>query len=120
MPNQITGRVRVSTSGNLLRSKSGAKLSLGGVERPSVEGDSGPLGFTEKTMVPFVECVIAHTSDTDLEELKSMTDETVTFETDTGVTYVLRNAWIENVIELAGGDGEVSLKFSGMSAEKVS
>jgi len=120
MPNQITGRVRVSVSGNLLRSKSGAKLNIGGVERTPVDGDSGPHGFTEKTMVPFIECVISHTSDTDLEELKNMTDESITFETDTGKSYVLRNAWLENVIELAGGDGEVSLKFSGMSAEQVS
>ena len=119
MPNQITGRVRVTAKGKLLRTKAGAKLNLGGVSRNTQKGDSGVLGFTEETMEPSIDCVVIHASDTDLEELKNMTDESVQFETDTGVTYVLRNAWVENTIELTAGEGEVPVKFVGITAERV-
>lgn len=119
MSNQITGRIRISLKGKLLRSKAGAKLNLGGVQRNAVLGDSGPLGFSEETMPPSIEGVIMHTAGTDLEELKAITDENIPFETDTGVTYVLRNAWLENTVELTGGEGEVPVKFVGITAEPV-
>ena len=115
--NQVTGRVFVSQGGKRLASKEGAKLGFGTVERKAVTGDGGVLGYQESTAVPYIECVIAHKGDTSLKELSDINNESVTFETDTGKTYVLRNAWIATQIEL--DKGEVSLRFEGLSCEEA-
>lgn len=45
---QFAGRVFISINGSRQRSKSGAKLNVGGVERTAVETDVGVVGYTEK------------------------------------------------------------------------
>lgn len=116
---QLTGRAFIKLNGNLLRSKEGAKLNLGGVNRPPVTGDTGVHGYTERPVAPWIECTISHGADTNLQELADFRDGSVSFETDTGKSYVLREAWCENPPELTTGEGEVTLRFSGMSAEEV-
>ncbi len=116
MSNQVTGRVYVSVNGKRLASKEGAKLNFGGVEREAVLGDTGVLGFVEKTAVPFIECTIAHKADTSLKELADIKDTSVTFETDTGKVYMLRNAWTAKTLEM--DKGEIALRFEGITAEE--
>lgn len=117
MSNQITGRVFISINGKRLASKEGGKLGFGTVEREAVLGDSGVLGYSEKSTAPYVECTIAHKSDTSLKELQDTTDASITFEADTGKVYMLRNAWNAKAIEM--DKGEVALRFEGMSAEEA-
>lgn len=109
---QVTGIVYVKVNGALLRSKEGAKLNLGGKERSPVVGHS-VYGFTEKVVPATVECTLAHTADTDLVALGALTGATVQFETDTGVTFVVANAFTTKTLELKGGDGEVTLEMNG-------
>lgn len=116
-PNQVTGRVFIMVDGVRLASKEGAKLNLGGVSRTGVAGDSGVHGFSEKTEIPFVECAISHKGDTDLEAIAAFNDETVIFQTDTGQTYTLRNAWLAKPPELT--KGEVQLHFEAMDCERA-
>lgn len=116
---QFAGRVFISVNGSRLRSKSGAKLNIGGVERSPVETDQGTVGFTEKTKTPTVECTIVMGKDTDLSALAATVDSTVVFETDIGNSYVLKDAFLTDSPEFTGGDGEVSLKFAGTRCEKV-
>ncbi len=116
-PNQVTGRVFVSVDGSRLASKEGAKLDFGGVSRTGVAGDSGVHGYTEKTEIPFIECTISHKADTDLSALAAFNNESVTFQTDTGQTYMLRSAWLAKAPELS--KGEVSLRFEGISCERA-
>ena len=118
MANQVTGRVYIKVDGALLRSKDGAKLMFGGVEREAVVGNM-VHGYTEKVSAPTVECTISHMGDTSLKSLAALTNSTLTFETDTGKSYVVRNAWLNTPPELTGGSGEVSLKFTGISCEEM-
>ncbi len=115
---QITGRAFIKHNGKLLRSKAGAKLNLGGVQRNTVKGDTGVHGFSEETAEPSIECTISHGADTSLSELADITDASITFETDTGKVYILRNAWVESPPELTAGEGEVPLRFVGISCEE--
>ncbi len=102
---QITGRVRVSVNGALVRSKSGAKFSgIGGVNRKAVKGHQ-MWGFAEETAEPKIEATLAHTKDLSLTALNQIVDATVTFECDTGATYILRHAWCEAAPDLAEGRG---------------
>lgn len=117
MSNQVTGRVFVAVNGKRLRSKEGAKLKFGGVEREAVMGDTGVLGYSEKTSAPEVECTIAHMADTSLKELTDFADGSVQFETDTGKVFQLSGAWCAGGLEL--DKGEVKVKFQGMNCEEA-
>lgn len=113
---QITGRAFIAVNGTRLRSREGAKLSFGGVERETVVGDTGVHGYTEKTVAPSVECSISHGADTNLTELRDIKDASVIFETDTGKVYTLGGAWLSNPIEME--KGEIKLTFVGITCEE--
>lgn len=49
-----------------------------------------------------------------------MVDGTVTFEADTGQTWVLRNAWTEKPAEITAQEGgKVPFRFVGMTCKKM-
>ena len=114
---QLTGRAFITVAGKRLASKEGAKLGFGNLERTAELGDAGVLGYKEKSTVPFVECTVAHNADMSLREYADMVDVTVSFDTDSNRSFVLRNAWNAKMLELDKGD--ISLRFEGMSCEEV-
>lgn len=116
MSNQITGRAYITVKGERLRSKEGATLKFGGVEREDVIGDAGVLGYSEKVIAPEVECTIAHNKDFSLKSFMDIKSERIHFETDTGKTYSLVDAWCKGALELS--KGEVKLRFGGISCEE--
>jgi len=114
---QLTGRSFITVAGKRLASKPGAKLGYGNLERAAEIVDSGVAGFREKPTVPFVECTIPHDTNTSLREFADMVDVTVSFDTDSKRSFVLRNAWFAKGLELDGGD--LALRFEGMSCEEI-
>lgn len=116
---QITGRVTVKVNGEILLNKSGWTLHLGGVNRNVVTGDGGVHGYAEETVAPQCSGNLSHTEALDLEALGAIADATVLFETDTGQAYVLRNAWVTEPPVLTAGEGETSLTFMAISAERL-
>lgn len=113
---QLTGRITITVKGQKLRSKEGSTLKYGDVEREGVAADTGVAGYTEKTSIPEVECVIAHAADISLKELQAITAAEVQFITDTGKSFILADAWCAGALELS--KGEVKLKFQGMKCEE--
>ena len=113
----LTGRAFITAGGKRLASKPGAKLGFGNLERTGEVIDSGVGGYKEKPTIPYVECTIVHKKDTSLQEFADMVDVTVMFDTDTGKSFVLRNAWNAKALEMS--DGDVSLRFEGMGCEEV-
>jgi hypothetical protein len=114
---QVTGRVAIIVKGVRLASKEGATLNFSDVEREGVAGDGGVIGYQEKTAIPQIECTIAHTGATRLSELQAIVDETVSFDVDSGTSYVLRNAWCTSALSLS--NGEVGVTFQGLKCEEV-
>lgn len=114
---QVTGIVYLHVNGKLLRSKEGAKLNTGGVERTAQAGHK-LYGYSEKFVPAQVEATLAHTADTDIEELNSMVAATVTFECDSGVSYLVANAFTTKPVELTGGDGDLTLEMQGDPAKE--
>ncbi len=115
---QVTGRAFIKVNGTDMRSKEGATLNPGGVSREAAMSDRGVDGYSESPVAPTIQCSINHTADISLTDLGQITDASIVFETDTGKTYLLRNAWIDGPAELNGS--EVSLNFTGMTCEEVS
>lgn len=116
---QLLGKALIKVDGQLLRSKPGAKFNLGGVTRKTQSDDTGH-GFSEENVAPFIECSINLDGAIRISDLAKATSVSVTFEADTGQTYVLRNAWIENPPEVTSGEGgDVPLRYVGESAEEM-
>lgn len=109
---QIAGRVFISLNGQRLRSKEGASLETGGIEREAANSDSGVDGFTEKITAPKVDCKINLSADVKLADLQAFKNGTLVFETDIGRTYTLTNAWCATPPKLE--KGEVSLTFGAV------
>lgn len=112
-PNQRTGQVYISLNGKQLASLPGAKLRGVVPKRTSVIGNK-VYGYTEEVMSPEIECDISHGPDVSFNELSKLTDTTATFETDSGPTWVLANAWVAEVGDL--GDGKFTLKIAAKTA----
>jgi hypothetical protein len=116
---QITGRCVLSVNGAMLRSKTGANLSgVGGVQRKAVMGHQ-VWGYAEETTAPKIEATLAHTADLSLVALSQVVDATVTFEADTGATWILRHAWCETAPGVSDGEGDVKVTFTGLTCEEM-
>jgi len=116
---QLLGRAWVRWNGKTLRTAEGAKLNLGGITRESVVGNE-VHGHLEKVVPGKVECeIVVHEGDSP-EELSAIRDATVTFECDTGQTYIIRNAANMVPPELtASNGGAVPVVFEGQPAERA-
>jgi len=114
---KVVGIVKVFINGELQRSKDGAKISLGGKER-TIQTGYAVFGHSEKVVPSMVEFTLANTADDDLIALGNLTDATVRFETDVGRSYVCTGMVVTKVIELTGGEGEVSIEMQGQPADE--
>jgi hypothetical protein len=113
---QVTGIVYIQVDGKQLRSKEGASMDPGGYERTPIMAADKLVGPAEKPVPAMVEATIAHTADTDLIEMSNWTGATLTFETDTGVSYLIANAFTTKPCKVTGGEGDVELEMCGEPA----
>jgi len=114
---QVTGIVKVYVNGELVRSKEGAELDLGGYEREMVVGHA-VYGPKQKLMPSVCTFVIAHTADYSLKDLGDVIGGTLRFECDSGVSYVMTQATVTKTLKVKGGDGEVEVEMQGDPAEE--
>ncbi|MFA0155400.1 phage tail tube protein [Vibrio sp. 10N.261.46.A3] len=116
MATQITSR-GVLNAGSLgrLPIKEGAEVGFGNLKREPVMGDDGVLGYTEVySDAPSIKATIIHAKDTDEDALKDFTGEDIIFETNTGKTYTLRDAWVVEPLSLNVKDGQLEILFNGL------
>jgi hypothetical protein len=112
---QVTGVVRIKINGTLVRSKAGATLNLGGVNRTVQKGHS-IYGYSSEPQEAVCSFTIAHTADVDEDELRDFTDGVLMFETDTGKTYQVNAAFTSVPPELTGGEGDLTVEITGQPA----
>lgn len=113
---QVTGIVTVKVDGDMVRSKAGASIDLGGYERTTQKGHS-IYGYSEELMPSIVSFTLAHVGKDDLIGLQSKVDSTLQFDTDTGDSYIVRNAFSSKTAVLTGGEGDVAFEYMGHPAE---
>lgn len=110
----------IKVNGGLLRTLPGAKITLGGVKREPVVGASSVHGFAETIEPAMMECEISLTQGFSLEEIRNITNATVTYEADTGQTWVIHGAFCTETLQVnAGEGGKVPVKFAGQPAEEM-
>lgn len=110
------GRATITVNGTRMRSKSGATLLLGGVSREPEPLDTGEVAYSESTVAPELTCSIALTRDTDIEALRNLSEATVVFESDTGKSWSIRDAFAVDAITVGA---DVELKISGQPATEI-
>lgn len=113
---KVSGTCIVRIDGRSIRSKAGAKLSLGGFERTAVYADGALIGFSEKPIASQITATLAHTSSTDLAALNETVDASGIFETDTGVRFSIRGLTLTKPPEITGGEGDATVEFMGQPA----
>lgn len=121
MATQLTGRAEIFLNGSVVRAIGGAKLTLGGEVRETVQGAFGPAGYKVSGVNPgAVEWEEAHGVDTDLSALDAA-GVTVQFHTDTGSVFLVNNAVrIGDPLEIDGENGTIPVRFEGDPAVQVS
>lgn len=116
---QVLGRATIKYDGKTLLTDKGAKLNTGGVNRKPIVGDI-VHGYAEEAKEPTLDCVISVTKETSLLDLNKIINATVTFEADTGQTWIIKDAWVVDPTEVTSGEGgKVPVKFAGMSCEEM-
>lgn len=114
---QVTGRVVITVGGKRYATREGATLKFSNVSRQGEAADTGVVGYSEKTEIPEVSCVIVHTADVSIKEIESIKDASISFDTDTGRSFLLSEAWNVGALELT--KGEISTRFQGIKCEEV-
>lgn len=111
MARKVFGRATVTVNGQQLLINRDASINVGGVTRHTVKGDT-VHGFAEEAMESVVEIQVTVTDGASLKAWGAIDNATVIFETDTGQTFQLPNAWVQDPPEATGGEGgRVPLRF---------
>lgn len=116
---QITGKAIVRVDGRQWKTEDGAALDVGGVKRTPKVGGGAVYGYSEETAPPEMECKVYHTKETDVTAINKINNATVLFESDTGDSYVMREAFVLEPGKLESKDGTISVKFSAISCERL-
>jgi hypothetical protein len=120
MSNKRLGIAFIKADGDLLETESGATLDIGGVVRETVVGNSSVNGFFEKPKESELECTISVGPDTSLDRLRRIENATITFEADTGQTWIISGAWLAEPPTVQDSEGgKAKLKFAGPPAEEM-
>lgn len=117
-PRKVWGQTRIKVDGRTYETEGKSSLEVGGTTRESVEADFVAGHFTEKTSASKLTCSILLTADVSLTELQAIDNATTTMETDTGRTYVQRNAWVGN--QISASEGKAQVEFYAAPAEELS
>ncbi len=116
-PNKVLGQVRIRVDGLVFDTEGKSTLELGGIARESVTGDFKAGYFSESTVPSKIECSVLVTAGVSLDALNRIDDATVTFEGDTGQTWVISHAYSSEVISMS--EGKAKLVLMGPPAEEL-
>ncbi len=121
MANQrVAGLIQLQTNGEVLRAKGAFSYNLGKPMREAVVGRDGVHGYKETPQVAFIEGAITDAGDLNLASLATMRDATVNLKLGNGKMVVLNAAWFAGEGSGSTEEGEVAVRWEGVSAEEVS
>jgi hypothetical protein len=117
---KMHGRATIRIDGQVFESDDDATLAPGGLQNTGQMIGQKHF-YSQTTTASEVKMKIPVTVESDLRNLQELAEIEVMFESDTGLTYLQRNAVQTGRLELQGGEGngKVELTFSGEPAERV-
>jgi len=116
---KITGKAIIKEDGEEWRTEDGATYNPGGQNRTSKMGGGKHHGYQEEDVPPSLECSVFHTKDISVRRLSDITDATIMFESDNGVTYVLRGAFTTEPVAVDSKAGTCAMKMEALSSDEL-
>jgi hypothetical protein len=118
-PQRRAGLISFKVSGKSYDAKGSFSYNLGAPKRDAILGADTVHGFSEAPQVPYIEGQITDRVDLDLKALLQMEDETVTLRLGNEKTIALSNAWYAAEGKGETEQGNIEVRFEGLSAEEV-
>lgn len=116
---QFFGRATIRVNGEVIESKEGATLDIGGTARKTVKVGR-TVGYVESTAEAVVEFETALRPGMSLDRIRRFAGGTVIFECDTGQRYVINDAFTSDTPKMKDGEqSAVTIKMEGPAAEEV-
>lgn len=106
---QSTSRVTIKLDNDQLRSKPGASLQGGGLNRDFDMTDQLESYFKEKGIPAMIKATLIHVADTDMAKLRNWKNGTAYYTTDTGHVYTISNAATASLGDLSNGEVEITI-----------
>lgn len=113
---RVGGKLFVAVNGERLPAKGSFTWNLGEDMREGIVGHDTVHGYKELPQIPFIEGAITIQPATDVRALLRTTNATVTLETAAGQVIVLESAWYANEGSAQTEEGELAVRFEGLSA----
>lgn len=117
--NRVGGLIALKINGELQKAKGAFTYNLGKPKRDAVVGADVVHGYKEVVQVPFIEGEITDHNGMSLEDLLTVDEATITLELANGKVIVLREAWQAGEGTGNTEEGNVAVRFEGMSAEEI-
>lgn len=112
MSQAITGVIVLKINGRDVLAED-VQLMVGGQERTARYASGAHQGPSSKPVAARVTATLLHREDLDIVGLSQAIDNTIEIITDTGVTFLVNNAYLTNPAELSSGEGQASVEFMG-------
>ena len=119
MSNLRAGKLFFKVNGTQYRAKGEFTYNLGGDKHTMIAGVDSVHGYKSEVVVPFVEGKITDGDDLDVKALTQVKDATVTLELANGKVIALRGAVYAADANVSTSEGEVPVRFEGLSCEEV-
>lgn len=118
-PNQVFGQARIKVDGETIDTKPGASLELGGPVRSAQRGDYNAGSFSEETTESKLTATLQVKRGTRVTDIRNIDNATITFQADTGQTYIVRNGYCADGITVTSGGEGAAVVFQGPPAEEL-
>lgn len=113
------GMLYLLVNGQRYDAKGDFTYNLGRPKKTAIVGADAVHGFYTEPQAPFIEGAITDARDTDLAAFLDTVDATITLELQIGKVIVLRQAAYAGEGTVNPKEGEVPVRFEGLSAEEV-
>lgn len=118
MAKRVGGVMFLAVDGQRWDAKGNFTYNLGRPKREAVVGTDGVHGYKETPQAPWIEGEITDRGTIPLDELLLVTDATVTLELANGKIFVLRSAWYAADGTGNSEEGNVEVRFEGLTADE--
>jgi hypothetical protein len=117
---QKTYSIIIKVNGDTLEALPGAQITFGGFTREPlmVNGKAG-RHHIKKPVHGSCSFKLAHGPEVDIDAIRAWEEVTLVAECDSGVTYQMAGAYTTNALELADGDGGLSVEMAGPAWQVV-
>lgn len=113
------GTIFLKINGEIYSAKGNFTYNLGAPKRDAIIGADAVHGYKEVPQIPFIEGEITDNPTLDLEALATLENATVTLELANGKVITLRDAWHAGEGTGNTEEGNIAVRFEGMSADEV-